>query len=165
MHNYCINKLLDLKEVKVKNIIHCDSSVKIYIETKATPQTCPCCGRITKQIHDYRSQVIKDLPLQMKHCYLVLKKRRYRCLCGKRFAEKYNFLARYQQRSTRLTQYIVNELRSSVSLKSVAHKANVSSTTVSRILDTIHYTCPPLKEAISIDEFKGNAKPENINVS
>lgn len=41
MHNYCINKLIDLKEVNVKKIIHSDSNVKIYIETKASPQVCP----------------------------------------------------------------------------------------------------------------------------
>lgn len=158
MHNYCINKLLDLKEVKVKKIIHSDSHVKIYIETKAAPQVCPCCGQTTKHIHDYRYQSIKDLPLQLKHCYLILRKRRYRCSCGKRFFEKYSFLARYQQRSTRLTKYIVNELRNTVSLKTVAQKANVSIHTVSRILDTIHYTCPSLKDTISIDEFKGNAE-------
>jgi transposase len=158
MHNYCINKLLNLKELKIKNIIHNESDVKIYIETKAIPQVCPCCGQTTKRIHDYRFQTIKDLPLQMKHCYLILKKRRYRCSCGKRFYEKYKFLARYQQRTTRLTKYIVNELRNSISLKSVAQKANVSIYTVLRILDTIHYTCPPLKDSISIDEFKGNAE-------
>ena len=94
MHNNCISKLLNLKEVKVKNIIHADSYVKIFIETKPRMQTCPCCGKQTKQIHDYRLQVIKDLPLQMKHCYLILKKRRYRCSCGKRFAEKYDLIAR-----------------------------------------------------------------------
>ena len=92
------------------------------------------------------------------HCYLVLNKRRYRCSCGKRFSEKYDFIACYQQRSTRLSKYIANELRSSITLKSVAQKANVSTTTVSRILDTIHYSCPSLKEAISIDEFKGYAE-------
>jgi transposase len=158
MHNYCINKLIDLKEVKVKKIIHSDSQVKIYIETKATPQVCPRCRQTTKHVHDYRYQAIKDLPLQLKHCYLILRKRRYRCSCGKRFFEKYDFLARYQQRSTRLTKYIVNELRNTVSLKTVAQKANVSTSTVSRILDTIHYTCPTLKDTISIDEFKGNAE-------
>lgn len=35
---------------------------------------------------------------------------------------------------------------------------NVSVTTVCRILDSIHYSCPTLKEAIAIDEFKGNAR-------
>ena len=43
MHNDCINKLPDLKEVNVKKIIHSDSKVKIYIETKASPQACPSC--------------------------------------------------------------------------------------------------------------------------
>ena len=158
MHNYCINKLLDLKEVKIKNIIHADSFVKIFIETKAKTHTCPSCGAKTNKVHDYRQQTIKDLPFQMKDCYLILRKRRYRCACGKRFSEKYDFLAHYQQRTTRLTKYIVNELRQSVTLKTVARRANVSATTVARILDTIHYTCPSLKEAISIDEFKGNAE-------
>jgi transposase len=131
--------------------------VKIFIETKISEQTCPCCGKQTRRVHDYRLQVVKDLPLQLKHCYLILRKRRYLCSCGKRFAEKYDFLARYQQRSVRLTQYIANALRDCVSIKSIAIKSNVSSTTVTRILDTIHYQCLRLKEAISIDEFKGNA--------
>ena len=142
----------------VKNIIYADSYVKVFIETQAIRHTCPCCGSKTKQIHDYRWQTIKDLPFKLKYCFLVLKKRRYRCSCGKRFSEKYEFLVRYQQRTVRLTQYIANELRNSTTLKSVAQKTNVSSTTITRILDTIHYSCPSLKEAISIDEFKGNAE-------
>ena len=80
MHNYCINKLLNLKEVKVKNIVHADSFVKIFIHTEAKEQICPCCGATTKRIHDYRNQTIKDLPLQEKNCYLILRKRRYRCI-------------------------------------------------------------------------------------
>lgn len=164
MHNYCINKLLNLKEVKVKNIIHAGSFLKIFIETKAKTHICPSCGSKTNKVHDYRQQTIKVLPFQMKGCYIVLRKRRYRCTCGKRFNEKYDFLARYQQRTTRLTKFIVNELRETVTLKAVARRAKISTTTVARILDTIHYTCPSFKEAISIDEFKGNAETGNINV-
>jgi transposase len=100
--------------------------------------------------------MIKDLPFQLKHCYLILKKRRYRCSCGKRFFESYDFLARYQQRSVRLTKYVVNELRETVSVKSIAKRSNLSTTTITRILDTLHYTCSPIKESISIDEFRGN---------
>lgn len=157
MHNYCINKLLNLKEVKVKNVIHADSYVKIFIQTDAKEQKCPVCGSSTKRIHDYRLQTIKDLPFQEKDCYLVLKKRRYRCSCGKRFFEKYDFLARYQQRSIRLTHAIADKLRATVPLKYIAEQTNVSSSTVTRILDTLSYSCPSLKDAIAIDEFKGNA--------
>ena len=136
MHNHCINKLIDLKDIKIKNIIHSDSSVKIFIETVPKVHSCPSCGKQTKQIHDYRKQTIKDLPFQLKNCYLILNKRRYRCTCGKRFFESYHFLAKYQQRTTRLTKLIAKELGNITSIKAVAQRTNVSVSTVSRILDT-----------------------------
>lgn len=52
MHNYCINKLLNLKEVIVKNIIHADHFVKILLETKPTEHICLACSNTTKRIHD-----------------------------------------------------------------------------------------------------------------
>lgn len=79
MHNHCINKLLNIEDVIVKKVVHSDIFVKIYLETKPQEHSCPTCGTFTKQIHDYRMQSIKDLPFQTKHCYLVLKKRRYLC--------------------------------------------------------------------------------------
>ena len=140
-----------------KKISHADSFVKIYIETKPKEHVCPCCGLPTKRIHDYRLQTIKDLPFQMKHCYLVLRKRRYLCSCGKRFFENYSFLPRYFQRTSRLTAFIASALHSTVSIKSIAEQANVSTATVGRILDSILYGRARLGETVSIDEFKGNA--------
>ncbi len=107
MHSHYTNKLLNIEDVIIKKIRHVDTFVKIYLETKPHEQTCPCCGAITKRIHDYRYQTIKDLPFQLKHCYLVLRKRRYVCKCGKRFYETYSFLPRYFQRTSRLTAFIV----------------------------------------------------------
>lgn len=85
MHNHCINKLLNIEDVIVKKIIHSDSYVKIMLETKPKEHLCPACGKLTKRIHDYRMQTIKDLPFQLKHCYLILRKRRYVCLVAKDF--------------------------------------------------------------------------------
>lgn len=160
MHNHCINKLLNLEEVIVKNVVHADTFVNIYLETKPKEQVCPVCGSLTKRIHDYRMQTIKDLPFQFKHCYLLLKKRRYLCSCGKRFDETYSFLPRYFRRTSRLTAFIAATLHDTVSLSSVAKKCNVSTSTVNRILDTISFQRPTLSQAISIDEFKGNAGGE-----
>ena len=157
LSNY-INKLLDLKDVKVKKIIQADHFVEIHIETEPTLHNCPACGNETKRIHDYRMQKIKDLPFQLKNCYLVLRKRRYICSCGKRFFESYSFLSRYQQRTRRLTMKTVDLLRDTISIKKVAEMTNLSTNTVIRILDTIGYDCPKLGDSISIDEFKGNAE-------
>ena len=49
MHNYCINKFLNLKKVKVKNIIHADSYVKIFIQTDAKEQKCPDYASLTNE--------------------------------------------------------------------------------------------------------------------
>jgi len=160
MHNYCINKLLNIKEVIVKKVSHSDSFVKIYLETKPKEHSCPSCGSLTRRIHDYRMQTIKDLPFQLKHCYLILRKRRYVCSCGKRFYENYSFLPRYFQRSSRLTAFIAASLHETCSVSYIAKKCNVSVSTVNRILDTISFPRPAIPQAISIDEFRGNADGE-----
>ena len=160
MHNYCINKLLNIEEVIVKKVVHADIFVKIFLETNPKEQICPVCGALTKRIHDYRMQTIKDLPFQMKHCYLLLKKRRYVCSCGKRFYEDYSFLPKYLQRTSRLTAFIASALHDTGPITTVAKMSNVSVSTVNRILDTISFQRPPLSQSISIDEFKGNAGGE-----
>lgn len=157
MHNHCINKLLNIEDVIVKKVEHADTFVKIYLETKPQEHICPFCHATTRRVHDYRSQMIKDLPFQLKHCYLVLRKRRYHCSCGKHFYESYSFLPRYFQRTNRLTAYIASILHTNLSMKDVALQTNVSASTVARILDSISYSRQTLPEAISIDEFKGNA--------
>ncbi len=160
MHNYCINKLLNIEEVIVKKVVHADIFVKIFLETNPKEQICPVCGALTKRIHDYRMQTIKDLPFQMKHCYLLLKKRRYVCSCGKRFYEDYSFLPKYLQRTSRLTAFIASALHDTGPITTVAKMSNVSVSTVNRILDTISFQRPPLSQSISIDEFKGDASGE-----
>lgn len=157
MHSNCTKNLLNLEDVHIENVIQADSYVKIFIETKPCTQNCPHCHRDKNRIHDYRLQIIKDLPFQMKHTYLILRKRRYVCSWGKRFIEKYPFLATYQRRTLRLSFKIIDLLQNMRSIKSVAEEANVSVNTVTRLIDTIDYTIPSLPECISIDEFKGNA--------
>lgn len=41
MHSYCINKLLNIEDIIVKNAIHFNDFVKILIETKPHPQIYP----------------------------------------------------------------------------------------------------------------------------
>lgn len=160
MHNHCINKLINIEEVIVKKVIHGDSFVKLFLETKPKLHPCPVCGHLTKRIHDYRMQSIKDLPFQLKHCYLILKKRRYVCPCGKRFFEDYSFLPRYFQRTSRLTAFIASSLHDTSPVSMIAKRCNVSTSTVNRILDTISFRREALRQTLSIDEFKGNAGGE-----
>ena len=81
--NY-INKMINIEDVIIKKVVHKDSSIEFLIATRVKPHICPCCNSITSRVHDYRTQRIKDLPFQMKNCFLILKKRRYVCSCGKK---------------------------------------------------------------------------------
>ncbi len=158
MHSNFINKLLNLKEVKVTKISQEDFFIKIYLKTNPREHTCPACGCMTSRIHDYRQQVIKDLPFQFKHVFLMLQKRRYVCSCGKKFYESYDFLPRYHRMTNRLVHYICQELTKITSMTSVANSANVSVSTVARIFNYINYSVPTLPKVLCIDEFKGNAE-------
>ena len=159
MQNDCTNKLIDLKEVLVKKVVNCDISIKIYIETEPNSCTCPACGAETSKIHDYREQVIKDIPYTFKPTYLVLRKRRYTCNCGKRFYEKYDFLPYYHRMTNRLVHFVCHLLTDTLSLKKIAELSNLSPSTVARIVDMLNYSMPyTLPDVVCIDEFKGNAE-------
>ncbi|WP_243120233.1 ISL3 family transposase [Caloramator sp. E03] len=142
----------------LKNVVNKDDFIEIFVETKKKPHVCPVCGYTTSKVHDYRKQRIKDVPIQFKKTFIILRKRRLVCSeCGKRFYEKLDFLPRYHRMTNRLSFFIINELSNVNSMKHVSLKANVSTHTVKRIFDTVSYTAYSLPEVISIDEFKGNS--------
>ena len=115
------------------------------------------CGTATNTVHDYREQVIKDIPAFGKLVSIVLRKRRYRCKhCGKRFFETNSFLPKYHRMTIRLCAFVIDKLRDERSFTSVAKEVNLSVSTVIRIFDVISYPKPELSNSLSIDEFKGN---------
>jgi transposase len=124
---------------------------------KKIKHKCPCCENLTNYIHDYRHQVIKEVSAFGKTTYLHLRKRRYVCKdCDKRFYENTSFLPRYHRMTKRLVSSIVNEMKSTQSIKSVAQRANVSTPTVCRVFNYVSYSLTKLPRVLSIDEFKGN---------
>ena len=156
----CIEKLTGLQGLEIKNIENTDNKIHIFCQLKRKHHKCPCCNAITNTIHDYRVQVIKDIPDFGKKCFIHLKKRRYRCSCGKRFAENNSFLPRYHRMTNRLSTYIIDRLREITSFSSIAREVNLSVSTVIRIFDFVSYSPKKLPVALSIDEFKGNTNRE-----
>lgn len=153
-------KLVGLQGIIVKNVVQNENSIEIFMELERQEQNCPCCGSVTKTIHDYRRQIIKDIPAFGKPIIIRLKKRRYRCACGKRFFEKNSFLPRYHRMTNRLSAYIIDKLREVSSFSSVAREVSLSVSTVIRVFDLVNYSPTVLPKVLSIDEFKGNTNRE-----
>lgn len=164
LNSYYTKELAKLQEVTVKKIEERENIYEIHIEKSRKKHKCPCCGRVTNTIHDYRVQVIKELPAFGKNVRFVLRKRRYRCECGKRFYENISFIARYQRMTTKFVLKMIGRLRETCSYSSVARELGVSVTTVIRYFNMVQHTKPKeLPEALGIDEFKGNTGGEKFN--
>lgn len=155
-----IVKILDLEDVIIRKVENNLEGLHFYLELPVAAQTCPNCGRETTYIHDYRNQLIKDIPLGRPTC-IHLRKRRYVCPhCAKRFYERNPFLARYHRTTTRLVAAVISAFRKLQSAKEVAAQFNISGTTALRYFDLVEYRCSKLPRVLSIDEFKGNADGE-----
>lgn len=149
-------KLLNLEDVKITNVDNISGQLHIWLELPRKEHVCPCCGAVTDRIHDYRMQSIKDVPMA-RDTFLHLRKRRYRCTCGKRFFEKNEFVPRYYRMTSRLIATIICAFQTVASVKEIAGRYNVSSATAMRYFQYCNRRPKTLPEVISIDEFKGNS--------
>ena len=161
MKNYTA-KLLDLEDVIITNVENTAGQLHIYLELPRTAHTCPACGATTDRIHDYRIQTIKDVPLG-KDTFLHLRKRRYRCSCGKRFFEKNPFLPRYYRVTSRLVAEIMFAFRKLIPATEIGSHFKVSAVTAMRYFNLFNKKPTRLPEVISVDEFKGNSGGQKYN--
>ncbi len=156
------SKLLNLEDVIITNVENISDQLHIYIELPRRKHICPCCGVETDRVHDYRWQKIKDVPLA-RDTFLHLRKRRYRCSCGKRFFEKNSFLPRYYRVTSRLVAEIIFAFKKTISAKEIGCRYNVSGMTAMRYFNLFNNKLTKLPEVISLDEFKGNSGGQKYN--
>ena len=156
------SKLLNLEEVIITNVEIIADQLHIHLELPRAAHTCPVCGATTDRIHDYRTQTIKDVPLA-RDTFLHLRKRRYRCACGKRFFEKNPFLPRYYRVTSRLVTEILFSFKKLIPATEIGSRFNVSAVTAMRYFSLFNKKLTKLPEVISLDEFKGNSGGQKYN--
>ena len=155
-------ELLDLEDVIITKAENISNQLHIHIELPRRSHVCPACGAVTDLVHDYRMQVIKDIPLA-RDTFLHLRKRRYRCSCGKRFFERNTFLPRYHRVTGRLVANIIQEFRKLVPATEIGSRFNVSAVTAMRYFNCFNQRVIELPEVLSLDEFKGNSGGQKYN--
>lgn len=156
--------ILDIKEALVNKVVTNNDSIHFFFSLKKRPHKCPSCGAVTEQIHDYRINVLKDVPVMGKHTFLHYRKRRYRCsCCDKRFYESFPHQSKYCRTTTRLAFYAVNTLHTTMNIKSCASSLGVSPSYIFRRMTDIKFPKPAaLPQVLSIDEFRGNANGQKF---
>ena len=157
-------KLLEMEGVRIENLEESEKEIVLQISLERRTQICRCCGAETERVHDYRIRQVRDLELRGKLLRLLYRRRRYVCpVCGKRFAEQNTFVGRYMRFTHRTGEKIMTLLRRRSSMKDAAKDAGVSISGVQRVLKIAPVSKPSrLPEAVSFDEFKGNAGGERF---
>ena len=149
-----------MKDVQITSVEEKEIGMVIHLEMPHQPQCCPVCGQMTTQIHDYRLQKIKHLKWFERTTYLFYKRRRYRCACGKRFAETVPFIERYQRFSKEGNQALRLRAIKAKTFKEAAEVMGTSSTTVIRRFEEVAkkelQAGVVLPKVIAIDEYKGD---------
>lgn len=102
-----IGELLDLPHVKVTGLEQQGSSViRLHVVSTSDAGMCPHCGQPSVKLHDVGDeQVIRDLPIWTKRCWLKYVPRRFECQsCHKTFVERVawktpelNYTLRYEE--------------------------------------------------------------------
>ena len=155
--------LVGLDCVEITNVVHKGGQIHIYVSMKQCLQVCPCCGETSNRIHDYRQQLVHDVPSFGESTILHIKKRRYTCeACGKNFVEDIPFLSKYLRMTSRLSLYIIAQLSKFRTMSDVSKETGVSERTVARIFDYVVFLRKDLPMVMGIDEFKGNSGGEKF---
>jgi len=162
-YSHYTEELLDLKDIIVSKVERKENIMHVHLKMEQRIHACPDCGLMTSKIHDYRSQLVKDISSFGQYTILHLKKRRHICPeCGKKFFESVPFLPRYHRITNRLFAHIIKEFSQTRSMKNIAQCNNVSAPTAARAFDLVHYSPASLPEVLAIDEFRGNSGGEKF---
>ena len=158
-----LNKILCIYDVNVN--VNCvkDEDISFFLLLLTPkPHKMPH-DAVTKPLRYMitESKRLKIYPFKVNLVPCTLKRDVYHCPnCGKHFYESYDFVSKYMHRTQRLTKFIAHSSYNVITIKEASDKANVSTHTVYKILGTLNNSSDRIGEAISIDEFKGNAGTE-----
>lgn len=159
MQDDCMAVALGLPQLKIVEQRELVNSFEVTIIYRRQEAACPRCGVVTAKEHDRRRQIKQDRRLRDKTVYLVLMKRRFRCLwCGKVFTEPDEVFGYRRRSSCRFRQYLGREALYQT-VKRVARKEQVGeglvrrsvTEEVGRSLRSKWLTGTP--EFIGLDEF------------
>jgi transposase len=152
-----LTKLLDFPGVDVKNIIIKEQKIFLTIEQTEYP-VCPKCGQqYLEAPKDSRVQIIEDLSVFEKRCFLEIRKYRIECSCGYHGTEEIEWLDRYE-RETKRYQKRIYKFCKRMTCIDAARLFGISKHTVYRIdkdgiNEEIKKQKPIKPKRISIDEI------------
>lgn len=110
MQDDCIAVALGLPQLKILGQRELENHIEVTVVYRRAEAICPRCGQVTPKEQDRRPQLKQDRRLRDKPVYLVLMKRRFRCVwCSKVFTEPDEVFGARRRSSYRFREYLGRE--------------------------------------------------------
>lgn len=113
-NNEFLNKLLGIAKLRVmQSDFIGEEKVNLIVVSTLPVASCPDCGRVSDQAHDEsEAQMIRDLPIAERRCYLVYRARRFKCEhCKKTFVERVDWKRPNVSYTERYERYVYQKVR------------------------------------------------------
>jgi transposase len=113
-NNDFLNELLDIEKLHVvRSEFVGREQINLFVESTLPVASCPDCGHITNQVHDLSEvQMLRDLPIGERRCYLIYRARRFKCEhCNKTFVERVDWKRTGVSYTERYERYVYQRVR------------------------------------------------------
>lgn len=132
MQTQAITVELQLPGLRVLGVREDAWTIEVVARYAADAVSCPTCGAVTRETHDWRQQRKQDADLWGKTAYVLLWKRRFRCRpCGKVFTEDDPVCGRRRRTTKRLRERMAVQAEETT-VRTVARWHRVSEGLVQR---------------------------------
>jgi len=146
---------LGLPQLRILEQKELEDHFEVTVIYRRGEVTCPRCGRVTTKEHDRRQQHKQDRRLRDKVVFLMLMKRRFRCLwCNKVFTEPDEVFGPRRRSSHRFREYLGQEALHQT-VRRTAQKEKVGEGLVRRCVAEEIGRRLGTREATEVPEFIG----------
>ena len=136
-NNDLLDKLLGISKLHVlKSEFIGEEKLHLMVASTLPVASCPDCGRVSHQVHDESEvQMIRDLAIAARRCYLVYRARRFKCEpCKKTFVERVEWKRTGVSYTERYERYVYQGVRRE-SVSQVAQAEGLSEEAVQAIFE------------------------------
>ena len=136
-NNELLNRLLGIQKLQVmKSEFIGEERLHLEVVSTVSVASCPDCGQVSSQVHDEsEAQMIRDLSIAERQCYLVYRARRFKCEhCKKTFIERVEWKRPNVSYTERYERYIYQRVRRE-SVSQVAQDEGLSEEAVQGIFE------------------------------
>jgi transposase len=136
-NNELLNRLLGIQKLHVlRSDFIGEEKLHLEVASSLSVASCPDCGQVSNQVHDEsETQMIRDLSIAERQCYLIYRARRFKCEhCKKTFVERVEWKRSNVSYTERYECYVYQRVRRE-SVSQVAQDEGLSEEAVQAIFE------------------------------